>query len=113
MNKGIWLGLALVALPAAASEGEVDYRHHVMSAVGGHMQAMADILKQKVPHTAHLTLHANAMDDLAGMAGTLFPEGSDGGHALPEIWTDKEDFAKRITAFQAAAADMKTAAASG
>lgn len=113
MNKGILLGLVMVALPVAASEGEADYRHHVMEAVGGHMQSMADILQQKVPHTAHLALHANAMADLASIAGTLFPEGSEGGDALPEIWTNKEDFAKRMTAFEEAAAGMKVAVASG
>jgi len=113
MNKGIWLSLALVALPATASEGQVEYRQHVLSAAGGHMQSMADILQQKVPHTAHLALHANAIADLASVAGTLFPEGSEGGDALPEIWTNKEDFAKRVTAFEEAAAGMKTAVASG
>ena len=113
MNKGIWLSLALVALPATASEGQVDYREHVMEAVGGHMQSMADILQQKVPHTAHLALHANAMADLAGITGALFPEGSEGGDALPAIWTSPEDFAKRVTAFEEAAAGMKAAVASG
>jgi len=113
MKKGILLGLALIALPAAASEGDLDYRQHVMAAVGGHMQSMADILQQKVPHMAHLGLHANAMADLAGIANTLFPEGSEGGDALPAIWTNKEDFAKRMTAFEEAAVAMKAAVASG
>jgi len=113
MNKGILLSLALVALPAVGSEGDAEYRHHVMEAVGGHMQSMADILQQKVPHMAHLSLHSNALADLAGIAHMLFPEGSEGGDALPAIWTDKEDFTTRLTAFEEAANGMKAAVASG
>jgi cytochrome c556 len=113
MNKGIVLGLALVALPVTASEGHVDYRHHVMEAVGGHMQALADILQQKVPHNAHLALHANALADLAAIADTLFPDGSEGGDALPAIWTNKADFADKLTKFEESAAGMKAAVASG
>lgn len=104
---------ALAAFPLAASEGDADYREHTMEAVGGHMQAMVDILKQSVPHTAHMTLHANAMADLAGIAGTLFPAGSEGGDALPAIWEKPDDFASRLAAFDEAAAELKAAAAAG
>lgn len=113
MNKGILLGLALVALPAVASEGELEYREHVYESIGGHMQAMADILQQKVPHTGHLALHANALADMAGIAKTLFPAGSEGGHALPEIWANPEDFAERMGKFEEAATGLKAAVASG
>lgn len=100
----------LLALPAqAGGEGDAEYRHHTMEAVGGHMQAMVDILKQKVPHTSHLALHANAMADLASIADTLFPEGSEGGEALPAIWADPEDFAERLADFQEAATGLKGA----
>jgi len=113
MKKGILLGLALVALPALATEGEVEYRQHVLSAVGGHMQSIADILRQKVPHTAHLGLHANAIADMAGIAPTLFPASSTGGDALPAIWTNTEDFASRLVAFEDAANGLKAAVDSG
>ena len=113
MNKGNLLGLALVALPAVASEGDLEYREHVYHAIGGHMQAMADILQQKVPHTGHLALHANAMADLAGIAKTLFPAGSEGGEALPAIWSNPDDFAERMAKFEEAAAGLKTAVAGG
>ncbi len=100
----------LLAVPVqAGGEGDAEYRHHTMEAVGGHMQAMVDILQQKVPHTAHLALHANAMADLASIADTLFPEGSEGGEALPAIWEDPEDFAEKLAAFEEAAAGLKDA----
>ena len=113
MKKGILLGLALAALPAVASEGEVDYRQNVLKAVGGHMQSMADIVRQKVPHTAHMSLHANAMADMASIAHTLFPPTSTGGDALPAIWTNTEDFARRVTTFEEAATGLKAAVDSG
>ncbi len=107
------LGLLLAAMPAAASEGDAEYRHHVMEAIGGHMQSAVDILRQKVPHQAHLTLHAAALADLAEIAPLLFPEGSEGGDALPAIWENPEDFQSRLQAFQGAAAEFASAVQSG
>ena len=103
----------MLALPLAASEGEIEYREHTMEAVGGHMQAIVDILKQKVPFTSHLALHANALADLSEIAPTLFPEGSEGGDALPEIWEDVDDFAERLMAFEEAANDLQATIAGG
>ena len=103
----------LIALPGITSEEDQDYRHHTMEAVGGHMQAMVDILQQKVPHTAHITIHANALADLASIADTLFPAGSEGGEALPAIWENPDDFAQKLGDFQDAAAGLKAAVDSG
>lgn len=97
----------------SADEGAADYREHTMEAVGGHMQAMVDIVRQKVAHTSHLPIHADAMASLAEISDTLFPAGSEGGDALPAIWTDTEDFAQRISAFKEAAVGLKSAVATG
>jgi cytochrome c556 len=113
MNRAFLFGLALLTAPAFAAEGEVDYRQHVYEAIGGHMSAMADIVQQKVPHGSHMALHADAMADLAVVAKTLFPAGSEGGDALPGIWANPEDFATRLGRFEEAAAALKTATASG
>lgn len=107
----LWLGMALLAAPAVASEGQVEYRQHVMAAVGGHMQAAADILKQKVTHADHLALHADGLADMAGIAHTLFPEGSQGGDALEDIWENPDDFADKVSAFETAASDFQAAVA--
>ncbi len=92
-----------------ASEGDAKYREHVMEAVGGHMQAMVDILKQEVSHGDHLSLHANAMADLGNIALTLFPAGSEAGDALPAIWERPEDFQEKLEAFPAAAEALQQA----
>ena len=103
----------LAAAAVHATEGEVEYRQHTMAAVGGHMQAIVDILRGKVSHVGHLAAHGNAMADLAAIAPTLFPPGSAGGDALPAIWEDEEDFKTRLDAFKAAADTFKAAAAGG
>ena len=107
-------GLAsLLALNAIGAEADAEYRKHAMQAVGGHMQAIVKIIRGEVPHASHLPMHGNAMADLAEAAGSLFPEGSEGGDALPAIWEDPEDFAEKIEAFRAAAQGFKEAAAGG
>jgi cytochrome c556 len=113
MRFTTYLAAGLLATSALADEGAVEYREHTMEAVGGHMQAMVDILKQKVAHTSHLPMHANAMADMAAIAPTLFPEGSEGGDALEEIWSNPDDFESRLTAFSDAASGLKAAVAAG
>ncbi|MDE0193072.1 MAG: cytochrome c [Gammaproteobacteria bacterium] len=107
------LATCLVAIAASASEGEVNYRQHTMSAIGGHMRAVVDIVRGDVPHMEHLATHASAMADLAEIAPTLFPESSKGGDALDAIWEDGEDFESKLNAFKEATVAFKTAAESG
>jgi cytochrome c556 len=107
------LGSFLLTAPATASEGAIDYRQHVMAAVGGHMQAIADIVRQKVSHEGHIGLHADALAKLAGIADTLFPEGSQGGDTLPAAWQKPDDFARRMADFKSATADFAAAVDSG
>ena len=105
--------LALLAIGAAASEGQVDYRQHVMAAVGGHMQAIADIVRGKVEHSGHSAVHAKALADLSEIAPTLFPAGSEGGDTLPAVWENAEDFQAKLAAFKEAAGALRDAAVSG
>ncbi|MEZ5558685.1 MAG: cytochrome c [Pseudomonadales bacterium] len=107
------LALTLTTASALADEGAAEYRHHVYEALGGHMQSMADILRQKVAHTDHLAPHARAIADLSEIAPTLFPAGSEGGDALPAIWENPDDFNAKMTAFGEAAQALKAATASG
>ena len=108
-------GALVAALPCVASQGDIDYRHHTMEAIGGHMQALADILRGKVPHENHLSVHAAALASLAEITPTLFPPGSGDGEteALPAIWENPEDFAERLDAFSEAANGLRAAAETG
>lgn len=110
------IGILLLAVQSvyADAEGEIKYRQGVMSSVGGHMSAMAAILRNQV-HLEDLKLHANAMADLADVAPNVFPEGSGDGKtdALPEIWQQPEDFQQRMDDFVEAARAMAAAAETG
>lgn len=104
----------VAALHSVASEGDMDYRHHTMEAIGGHMQAVGDILRGKVDHVDHLPVHAAALASLAEITPTLFPAGSGGDtDALPAIWENPDDFAERLDAFKEAAAGLRAAAETG
>ena len=107
--------LGLLALSLGASEGAVEYRQHTMSAVGGHTQALFDILGGKVSHTDHLGAHADALKALSSVAPTLFPEGSQGAEsdALAAIWEEPDDFAERLSTFGAAAANLSDVVSAG
>ena len=67
----------------------------------------------KVPHSDHLALHAGAIADLSAVVGTLFEVNAPGGHALPAIWENPEDFATKVADFQTAAQGLRDAIANG
>lgn len=105
------------AVPAAYADdaGEIKYRKSVMKAVGGHMGAIVGILKSSTGNAANLQLHTDGMLALSGIAGTVFPAGSDFGdtEALPVVWEKPAEFAKAIKQFQDAAKGMAAAGTSG
>ena len=98
---------ALVTLVAVASEDDREYRHEVMEAIGAHATALQSIMQEKVPHRDHIKIHVNAIADLASITHTLFPEGSEGGEALPAIWEEPEEFKEAVERFQSAAAGLR------
>lgn len=108
VTAAVWL-----TAPAVAGDGDVEYRQSVYAAIGGHMQAMAGIIRQQVPHLDHLALHATAMADMAGIANDLFPPQSEGGDALPAVWSDRETFKTRMSDFQNAANAFRGAVETG
>lgn len=108
VSAAVWL-----TTPALAGEGDVEYRQSVYAAIGGHMQAMAGIIRQQVPHMDHLALHATAMADMAGIASDLFPPQSEGGDALPAVWSDRETFNTRMSDFKNAANAFQGAVETG
>ena len=106
MRTMMTLGLLVMCSAAYGDEQVAEYRHEVMEAVGGHMQAIVKIAKSEVPFQAHLGILAGNLAGLSQVAGDIFPEGSEGGEALPEIWTEPEAFGERLAAFQDAARDF-------
>mgnify|MGYP002632958544 CR=1 FL=1 len=107
------LGLGLSS--AALADGhQIKFRKAIMGSIGGTMGGLVGVLKKQAPAAYAAPLAAN-MNNLAQIADGIFPEGSDFGEtrALPAIWEKPADFKKAVAAFQMAAANLSTAAASG
>ena len=114
MRRFVAFALAvLMCYAVTADEDQVEYRQEVMSAIGGTMGALAKILRQEVDRPNDIAPLAGALAELAEAAQSVFPEGSEGGDALPEIWEEPEDFAERLTTFRDAASAFREAANSG
>ena len=109
-------GLAIHAAAAAADpEADIKYRQAVMKTSGGHMGALAAIVKGQVPHKQDIAPHVAGLAAVAAMAPHLFPAGSDKGKtkAKPEIWTDAAEFDKKVKDFQTATTALQAAATGG
>lgn len=103
----------LISFTITADEDQVEYRQEVMSAIGGTMGALAKILRQEVDRPNDIAPLAAALAELAETAQSVFPEGSEGGDALPEIWEEPEDFTERLTTLKEATSAFREAASSG
>lgn len=101
------LAFALVALPAVAAEPEelIKYRQNVMSAQGGHMSAIAAILRNQVDYGTHLSVHAESLAATAALVVDVFPEDSALGEtdALDAVWDEPEEFAEAVQRLETAA----------
>ncbi len=122
LTKSIFAIAAAVVMTASATtafagEDEIKYRQAIYKSVGGHMTAIATILKTDAGDMKDISMHADGMLALAKIAPTIFPEGSgpDAGKtgAKPNIWTDADGFKKVLVAFQENAEKLAVAAKSG
>ncbi len=97
------------AVQAEANSGDIQYRQAVFQAIGGHMTALVRIVRREVPHTDDAAVHAAGIADLAPLTRHIFPEGSGEGRtdALPAIWNNADDFARRRDAFIEAAEALR------
>jgi cytochrome c556 len=105
-----------LAFGAAADDNAVKYRQHTMDAIGGHMGALAEIVKGEVDHKDHLPVHVASLAALSGLAPDLFGADSREGadtKALPKIWEDPAAFKERLTAFRTAATDLDAVVKAG
>jgi len=101
----------------AADEPEnvLKYRKNIMGAQAGHISAISAVVKGEVSYSGHVAAHARALNALAMTLPDIFPAGSAVGdsRALPEIWSDAAKFEQVTKEFQAATAQLVTAAESG
>ena len=110
-------GLVPAACVTAADEPEnvVKYRKNYMTALGGHVGAIAHLVKAEYTAAGHLQIHADAVAATVKDIDKMFPKGTQIGktHALPAIWENLEDFIDKAKKAERAAQQFKTTVASG
>jgi cytochrome c556 len=118
--RGWCVGAVLAVMGSAVSaesdpDNVIKYRQGVMSALGGHMGASAQIVRGKVDHWNHLLFHAESIEAISRRVSVLFPEGSDFGEtgAKEVIWEEWDDFQEAARKGERAANDYLTAVNSG
>lgn len=105
-----FLVLSLAALPGRADDQDViDYRQHIMKTMGEQMGAISMILQNKAPPD-NFAVHMKILALAATQAKSAFQPKVPGGDAKPGVWTDWQDFSKRLDELVSATADLATAA---
>ena len=109
------LGIAGLAHAADEPENNVKYRQNLMKAVGGHMGAIAGVVKGEVSYGPHVVEHARAINAMSRVVGDVFVTGTDhtkvkGSRARAEIWQNTADWQKVVQGFQTASANLVKAA---
>ena len=110
--KRILAGLALALLPAMAGADDqdvIDYRRHIMETLEAQTAALGMIMSGAIPDD-NAVAHLDNIALTASTALKAFEPKIEGGDAKPEVWSDWEDFSKRMNEFaQKTAAMAKTA----
>ena len=118
-HYGIALILAsIVSAPLAAANLEnadpaVQYRIHIMQSISANAAAIGLTIRNNLPQTQNLALHAGAIALDARAAVSAFTPKVLDGVAKPEVWNNWTDFADRLNKLAAAADDVAQAAKDG
>lgn len=115
---GLWLaGTVSWCSIATAAEPEdiIKYRQGVMKSVGGHMGALAQIVRGKVDYPDDTVYHAESIARSLKTVDSLFPPNSDFGEtrALEAVWSKPEEFKKAGQQAGKAASEFVEAVKSG
>ncbi len=117
LSVALALGVSAQALAVDEPENVIKYRQAVMKAIGGHMGAIAGVVKGQVSYVDNVAMHAEGMNALSKAVTAAFPKGTDNGsqktRALPKIWDDWAGFEKAAQALDTASANLVTVAAGG
>ncbi len=99
----------------ADSYGIIKYRQNVMKSVSGHMGAIVDILKNRLPLKNHIVDHARSMQQISRMTLSMFPEGSNKGRTKSKqvIWEKWSEFESAAGDFERESMKLVEVAQSG
>ena len=100
---GILAAGAMVLLPGAqaadpAGEDVIEYRQRIMEAMNAQAVILGQIVSYAIPND-NLVAHLDTMALLASTALKSYEPKVQGGGAKPEVWTNWDDFSKRMQTF--------------
>ena len=118
---GATLAVTSLAAPSAVAEDDpaalIAYRQSTMTAISGHMGAIAMAAKGDVSFTDEVAGHAHAINELSKNLARYFPPGSgkEAGEtrALPVIWEKWTDFEAAIQTLGTESAKLAEVAKGG
>lgn len=119
MTKGLRFGLAAVAFAAVigtaliadAQSPQVAARQEVMKTQGAQMRTLTPMMRGEQPfNLATAKQAATTLQTSAKAIPGAFGPGTEGGNALPAIWTNKADFDAKAKALEDAATRLAGAA---
>ena len=116
--KAVLILLSIIfygTLSFADSHGIIKYRQNVMKSTAGHMGAIVDIFKNRLPLEAHIADHARSMLQISRMILSMFPEGSGKGRTKSKqsIWKNWSEFESAANDFERESAKLSKVAESG
>ncbi len=111
-------GAAFWAAPAQAQfakpEDAVKYRQSALSLIASHFGRMQPVVRGQAPFdAAQVKANVQVLQTLSALPWAAFGAGTEGGHALPAVWSDAADFKQKQDAFRANVDKLAAAADSG
>ncbi len=113
------VAFSVAGLPAAnaqfaKSEDAVKYRQSTLFVMGNHFGRINAVVKGEVPFNKEEVIkNATLVNSMASLPWQGFGPGTEGGRALPNIWTEAPKYKSYQDKLQASTAAMLVAAQSG
>jgi len=98
----------------AKPESAINYRQSAMTVMSTHFARIGAVAKGEVPYNKDDVMkNAAIVNTMASLPWQAFGSGTQGGSALPAIWTEADKFKSSQEKLIAAAASLSSAAQSG
>ena len=95
-------------------EDAIKYRQSAITVMANHFGRIGAVVKGEAPYNKDdVAKNAALVATLSTLPWQAFGPGTEGGKALPEIWSDNAKFKSAADKLQVATADLNSAAQSG
>jgi cytochrome c556 len=98
----------------AKPDAAIKYRKSALTVMGTHFARIGAVVKGEVPfNKEEVAKNAAIVNTMASLPWQGFGPGTEGGDALPSVWSESAKFHSNSEKLQAATAALNTAAQSG